>query len=848
VVRSSFALLALLTPTLIRGAEKITFDDHVLPIFQQSCLNCHNPDKTKGGLDLSTYSGAMKGGSGGKIAEPGDTASKLIAVVTHAAEPVMPPEGDKLGSAQIDTLRAWIDGGLLETKDSQAKKPTKPRFDSAMSADPAARPEGPPPMPQEPLLEPVVVGERTSAIHAMAASPWAPLLAVTGQRQVLLFRTDGLDLAGILPFPEGDPISLAFTPNGRYLIVGGGIQGKSGFTVTFDVVTGERVLVAGKEFDSILCADLRPDLGEVATGSPSKLVKLWLAADGSQRASIKKHTDWVTRLDYSPDGVLLATGDRNGGVWVWEALSGNEFHTLRAHQAGITAISFRADSNLLASASADGTVRFWEMNNGTEVRKVDAHGPGVMAFAWGPEGRFATAGRDRVAKLWKADFNQERAIEGLADIPTAIAMSQDGQKLFIASYDGAVAVHATASGEKIGSLDTNPPTLATRIGAFPAEMDAIRHEIDAQEAAVKQTHAAMVAAEASVKQSTDALAAAKKLAEDRHTAYQAANAKLAEFQQKTEQARAKVTTHEAALQQHQGQMAALENEANPRRQAVETTTRVHAEATQALAAVEAEPDSPEKAAKLAAARASIDAAAQAMTQAQAALAEIDSRLAPVRDALKQQEAALAAARQDPILADPSGPALTQAVDATRIEWEKARDSVPAMEKAQTDAVAALEATKAPHQQALQARDLALGKVSHHQHQQRHWIRASWNAQAIALDHQAKALSQETDAAMDAFSQAAAEIGATLDQIAKLRADLEKPAEAPPTASPEDIEKEKARAADRAKELAGLLEKLDRQRDSLREIRAGIDARAPEQARMKQEAAALKARYRAASGV
>ena len=267
---STFTALALGTAA---AAEKVTFDDHVLPIFQQSCLNCHNPDKAKGGLDLSTYPGAMKGGSGGKIAEPGDTSSKLIAVVTHAAEPIMPPEGDALGSAQIDVLRAWIAGGLLETKDSQAKKPSKPRFDSAMRSDPAARPEGPPPMPLEPLLDPVVVGERATAIHSMAVSPWAPLLAVTGQRQVLLYRCDSLELAAVLPFPEGEPASLAFTPNGRYLIVGGGVPGKSGFTVTFDVVTAERVLTAGKEFDSVLCADLRPDLGEVATGSPSKLVK-----------------------------------------------------------------------------------------------------------------------------------------------------------------------------------------------------------------------------------------------------------------------------------------------------------------------------------------------------------------------------------------------------------------------------------------------------------------------------------------------------------------------------------------------------------------------------------------------
>jgi len=814
------------------AAEKVTFDDHVLPIFQQSCLNCHNPDKAKGGLDLSTYSGAIKGGSGGKIAEPGDTSSKLIAVVTHAAEPIMPPEGDPLGSAQIDVLRAWIAGGLLETKDSQAKKPSKPRFDSAMRSDPAARPEGPPPMPLEPLLDPVVVGERATAIHAIAVSPWAPLLAVTGQRQVLLYRCDSLELAGILPFPEGEPASLAFTPNGRYLIAGGGIPGKSGFTVTFDVVTAERVLTAGKEFDSVLCADLRPDLGEVATGSPSKLVKFWLAADGSQRASIKKHTDWVTRLDYSPDGVLLATGDRNGGVWVWEAGTGNEFHTLRAHQAAITGIAFRADSNLLASSSADGTVRFWEMNNGTEVRKVDAHGPGVMAFAWGPEGRFATAGRDRVLKLWKADFNQDRAIEGLVDIPTAIAFSPDGQRIFVATYDGSIAVHATAGGEKIGTLDTNPPTIATRLERFPAEIDAARQALTTGEATVQQTLGAVQAAELVVNQSAEALNAARKGTEDRQRDFDAATAALAGFQQKLDQARAKVANHESAHQQEQAKLAPLEAEAQSIRQNLEAATQAQAAAQAALAAVQSSPESPEKAHALAQADASLASANQALEQSRAAMAEIDSRLNPAREATARSEAALVAARQDPVLADPAGPVLAKAVETARAELEKARGSLPDLEKAHAAATAALEASRPPHHQAVQARDAAVVRISEVMHQQRHWLRASWNARAIALDHEATAAASGMESDMDAFAAAAAEIEEITGHLAKAR---ELPAE-----TAEDAAKRQAR-------IDSLLGRLEEKRSALLEIRRGIDTRAPEQARLSREAAGLKSRYRAAAG-
>ncbi|MES2922534.1 MAG: c-type cytochrome domain-containing protein [Verrucomicrobiota bacterium] len=444
--------------------EKTTYDDHVFALFQQSCLNCHNPDKSKGGLDLSSYAAALKGGSGGKIVEPGDVGSPLIPAVLHTGEKKMPPEGDKLTNEQIGILKRWIEDGLLENKSSSARKPSKPKFETALRSDPVAKPEGPPPMPAHLLLEPPVITSRPASIHAIAASPWAPLLAITGQHQILLHHTETLELLGILPFPEGDPVSLAFTPDARYLIVGGGIPGKSGITVTFDVTTGARLLTVAKEFDSVLAADIRPSFDIVATGGPSRLLKIWNTETGELVKSIKKHTDWITALDLSADGVLIASGDRNGGVWVWESDTASEFHTLRGHQSAITATAFRADSNLLATASEDGTVRFWEMNGGSEVKKTDAHPGGVVAFAFARDGSSVTAGRDMKAKFWKPDFNHARDLaQNLPALPTAVAFDSEGKRAFIADAQGVIRVFQTVDSKAVGEIHANPPTIATRL-------------------------------------------------------------------------------------------------------------------------------------------------------------------------------------------------------------------------------------------------------------------------------------------------------------------------------------------------------------------------------------------------
>lgn len=511
------AAIFLILSLLAAAQSKVTYDEHILPIFQQSCLNCHNPDKAKGGLDLSSYSGTMKGGSGGKIAEPGDLGSKLISVVLQSGEPKMPPEGEKLPNDQVEVLKHWIEAGLLENSNSSARRASKPKFETTPRSDPASKPEGPPPMPVDLLLEPPVLTQNGSAIRSLAASPWAPLLAVTGQRQVLLYHSESLELAGILPFPEGDPVSLAFTPDGRYLIAGGGVPGKSGLTITFDVTNGNRTLTVAKEFDSVLAADIKPGFDLVATGGPSRLLKIWNAASGDLVKSIKKHTDWITALDLSPDGVLLASGDRNGGVWVWESDSGNEFQTLRAHQAAITAAVFRTDSNILATSSEDGTVRLWEMNGGTEVKKIDAHPGGVTGFAFARDGTSLSIGRDLKAKLWKADFNPLRDLaQNLPALPVCCALDSEAKRAFVGDANGGISVFNTADGKLLGQLPSNPPSIAIRLETIQAQLadlekkrSELQQHVDAKTAELEKSRKELAAAEHARQQAEGILMAAQ---------------------------------------------------------------------------------------------------------------------------------------------------------------------------------------------------------------------------------------------------------------------------------------------------------------------------------------------------
>jgi hypothetical protein len=499
-------LLALLAvaPLARADAQKPTFDANVLPILQQHCTGCHGNDKQRGGLNVATFGAVNAGGAGGAVLTPGDPdKSRLYTLSAHTEEPRMPPTGNRMPDAQLAVLKLWIEQGGRENAGSTVAAPLKPKVDIGLKAAARGKPDGPPPLPHPGKLpaDPPARGRRAGAVVALAASPWAPLVAVGGPKAVLLYHADHGTLLGALPFPHGHVTSLKFSRNGKLLLAAGGRGGKLGRAVLYNVETGDTVTEVGSaESDAIQSADLSPDQSLIAVGGPSKLVRVYATADGSVVREIKKHTDWVTAVEFSPDGVLLATADRAGGLFVWEAGTGREFHALRGHTAMVSDLSWRADSNLLATASEDTTVRVWEVENGTQVKQWGGHGGGALGVRFTADGRLATVGRDRAPKLWDVQGKLLRTFPALPDVALRVAVSGDSGKLFAGDWGGRLTGWATADGTEVASLDANPPPAVERLKAAEAA-------VVAAEARVKQTADALAAAEVRGKQTADALAA-----------------------------------------------------------------------------------------------------------------------------------------------------------------------------------------------------------------------------------------------------------------------------------------------------------------------------------------------------
>lgn len=462
---------------------KITYDEHVRPIFREHCFACHSADKQESGLALDSYAKTMAGGSSGEVVLPGDLASsRLWALVSHAEEPKMPPRQDRLADAKLELIRKWIEQGAPENAGSRVVVKKNPL--ALASTAQIGKPEGPPPMPQGVPRQPVVYTPRPGQTTALAASPWAPLVALAGHKQVLLYHAQTGELLGVLPFPEGVPQIIRFSRNGSVLLVGGGRGGHSGCVVLYEVQSGRRIAKVGDELDAVLAADIHPTQTLVALGGPQRVVRIYSVQTGELVHEIRKHTDWIYGIEFSPDGKWLATCDRSAGLFVWEAQTAREVLNLRGHNGAIFDVTWRLDAGLLASGGEDNTIKFWELNEGKVLKSFNAHAGGVFCVRFAHDGRLVSAGRDNTVRVWTPEGSALKAMPAFPEPALRCAFMHDGKAVVGGDWAGHVTLWDAAEAKPLVSFASNPPTLQMRVAAA--------------EEALKQRQAAAAAAQQAV--------------------------------------------------------------------------------------------------------------------------------------------------------------------------------------------------------------------------------------------------------------------------------------------------------------------------------------------------------------
>ena len=160
------ALLWLLAGTACLGAAPDNREPAMaMKVLRLNCVPCHNEEKRKGGLLLTTRAGLLEGGDEGvAILEGKPEESRLIQSLAAGVESHMPPK-KQLPASQIKLLADWVRAGAL--------------WDEAALAGMA-------PAPRAVALAPVPAAYRP--VMALALSPDGSRLAVGCRNEVVLFE------------------------------------------------------------------------------------------------------------------------------------------------------------------------------------------------------------------------------------------------------------------------------------------------------------------------------------------------------------------------------------------------------------------------------------------------------------------------------------------------------------------------------------------------------------------------------------------------------------------------------------------------------------------------------------
>lgn len=184
--------------------------------------------------------------------------------------------------------------------------------------------------------------------------------------------------------------------------------------------------------EAVISVAFSPDGRYLASGSGDTTVRFWDIYTETPQHTCKGHKHWVLCIAWSPDGRRLASGCKNSQICIWDPATGLQMgKTLTGHAKWITWLSWKPlhldpESRFLASSSKDGTVRIWDVLLSSCNIILSSHLQSVTCVKWGGTNLLYTASQDRTVKVWRAEDGVLcRTLQGHGHWVNILALSTD---------------------------------------------------------------------------------------------------------------------------------------------------------------------------------------------------------------------------------------------------------------------------------------------------------------------------------------------------------------------------------------------------------------------------------------
>lgn len=422
-------------------SKAVSFVKDIAPILQQKCVTCHNPEKTKGGYLLHTFTALMKPGESKEASvTPSDpTKSHLFQLlVAKDEDDRMPQKDDPLPSAQIALIERWIkEGAKFDGPDPDATL--------ASLLAPATHPD-----PPGTYTRPV-------PILALAFSPDGKELAVSGYHEVTLWNpSDGVLLHRIKNIAQQTQ-ALAFSPDGRLLAAAGGTPGRLGEIKLLNPQKGSAIKTLATTTDFLLALAFSPDGQRLVAGGADNTIRLFNVATGKEGRRIEQHADWVVGLAFSPNGAQFASASRDKTARLFDTKTGELEETYDGHGQPVFGVAFSQDGKRVISAGRDKEIHAWSTNDAKKVFEIGGFDGDVLRLLVLDDQLFScSTDKVRLHKLSDKKAEPIRTFSGHRDIIYALAFHAPTKRLATGSFDGEVRVWDAESGNSITNFIAAP--------------------------------------------------------------------------------------------------------------------------------------------------------------------------------------------------------------------------------------------------------------------------------------------------------------------------------------------------------------------------------------------------------